>query len=325
MADFAEWAVAAAPSLGHREEAFLRAYDDMQQIANELPLDSSPIVPPLWTVAGKAWEQGQSWVGTATNLLDAISLHVDDATRKMKSWPKAGRALSNTLRRLQPNLHQAGMAVVFIREAHTGNRLIELSQVLVSGPGGHTSGRKYGDANAPRQPDVCVTQGIFASPETGNFESEGDEGDGGDANSPISSLGDLTPHFSPQTAEKPVREEAPNGTQEEGDFCVTTVTFVTKHRTRRNGGSRGRPILRCGRGRCGQHGGDGGSPGACGCRCSGHGDERTRPATFRLGLIQIGTPNSIYLVDPLAVDLAPLAPFLEAENRAAYRGAQPQI
>ena len=54
--------------------------------------------------------------GTATKLLEELSAAVDESTRKSKSWPSVGRVLSNSLRRLAPNLRAVGIDVKFERQ-----------------------------------------------------------------------------------------------------------------------------------------------------------------------------------------------------------------
>ena len=57
------------------------------------------------------------WQGEATTLLAELEERVGERTVKLKSWPKDARSLSNKLRRLAPNLREAGIDIALdIRE-----------------------------------------------------------------------------------------------------------------------------------------------------------------------------------------------------------------
>ena len=181
MADFALWAAAAAPALGISQPVFLNAYQSNRESANELALEASPVAQPLTTLL----EDGQ-WEGTATQLMKELSQKVDEATLRLKTWPSSGRALSNTLRRLVPNLRANGVWVEFSREPHSRRRIIVI--------------RKVGDDIVPTVPTVPpVSETGDANNERGTQPSSpeetivpqncicGDDGDGGDAQIPFSS------------------------------------------------------------------------------------------------------------------------------------------
>ncbi|HLW61185.1 MAG TPA: hypothetical protein VKV57_14880 [bacterium] len=113
MADFACRVVAAEPALGWPTGAFLAAYAENREAANELPLEASPVAEAMRTFA----EQQSEWAGTATELLERLQKLVDEAVTRQKGWPKAAHALSNTLGRLAPNLRAVGVSVAFSRAA----------------------------------------------------------------------------------------------------------------------------------------------------------------------------------------------------------------
>jgi hypothetical protein len=110
MADFAMWATAAESLLGWREGAFLRAYTRNQASSNELALDASPITEPVRRLVAV-----DDFQGTATDLLRVLTDRSDDPTRRQKGWPANAEGLSNTLRRLAPNLRKVGIEVAFSR------------------------------------------------------------------------------------------------------------------------------------------------------------------------------------------------------------------
>jgi hypothetical protein len=118
MADFAKWVTASEPALGWQSGTFLSAYGDNRSEANDVVLET-PVVEALRKVA-------LPWDGTATQLLGEINSVVDERERRSKSWPASGRALSNALRRLAPNLRRAGIKVQFSREGHGRQRTIRI-------------------------------------------------------------------------------------------------------------------------------------------------------------------------------------------------------
>jgi hypothetical protein len=68
------------------------------------------------------------WAGTASDLLGALATLGGEKVVKQTSWPKNGRALSNTLRHLAPTLRAVGVAVEFgDRSGKKGSRILRLS------------------------------------------------------------------------------------------------------------------------------------------------------------------------------------------------------
>jgi hypothetical protein len=105
MADFALWVTAAESALGWKQGDFLEAYTGNREQANELALDAAIIVAPLRDLLAA---KNRNWQGTATELLHDLDEQAPERTRKTQGWPTNGRALSNALRRIAPNLRQAG-------------------------------------------------------------------------------------------------------------------------------------------------------------------------------------------------------------------------
>jgi hypothetical protein len=120
MADFAAWVVAAESSIGWTPGSFLRAYQANRAAANDLSLET-PVAEAVLRIS-------VPWMGTASELLKELDLLADERAKKLKTWPGSGRALSNALRRLAPNLREVGLCMQFSREPRTGRRLITLSR-----------------------------------------------------------------------------------------------------------------------------------------------------------------------------------------------------
>jgi hypothetical protein len=123
LADFAVWVTAAESQLGLQSDAFMQAYNRNRNAAHELALGASLIVPPLRSLV-----EGGAWLGTATELLKKLVEKVDEQTRKQRGWPGDGRALSNALRRLAPNLRAVDINVTFIKR-QAGRRPIFIEKV----------------------------------------------------------------------------------------------------------------------------------------------------------------------------------------------------
>ena len=189
MADFARWIVAAEPCLPWEPGAFMAAYWGNREAANESALEASPVAGVLRTWFDR--QQGTTWTGTATDLLPELAKVATDAIKAQRHWPKSGRGLSGTLRRLAPNLRAVGIDVLFDTEGRGnekrriivvrrfGNDIDPIDPTIPDPPGdpGNPDSRgrprNDGDATAPPQP----------SPDTPLFgpgDAHGNDGNGGD-------------------------------------------------------------------------------------------------------------------------------------------------
>jgi hypothetical protein len=117
LADFAIWVTAAEPQLGWSEGAFMDAYAQNQSSANDLALEASPIAAAI-----QALVRDSEFEGTATDLLEALQPYAGENTGSQRSWPANGRALSNALRRLAPNLRKLGIDISFSRGSERSRR-----------------------------------------------------------------------------------------------------------------------------------------------------------------------------------------------------------
>lgn len=107
MADFALWATAAETAFGWPSGTFMAAYQGNRESANEVALESSVIAQPLLALL----EAEGEWSGTPSELLHALEARITEQARKQPGWPKSPRALSGHLKRLAPNLREAGWVV----------------------------------------------------------------------------------------------------------------------------------------------------------------------------------------------------------------------
>ncbi|HLZ71455.1 MAG TPA: DNA polymerase [Dehalococcoidia bacterium] len=127
MADYACWGAALAPALGATAEIFLAAYTGNRADATALPLDDSPLVKPL-TAFMRDFAAAAPWEGTATELLAKLGEYLSETELKRlpAGWPKQANQLTNALRRLAPSLAAIAIGVEFERAPHSRTRLIRL-------------------------------------------------------------------------------------------------------------------------------------------------------------------------------------------------------
>jgi hypothetical protein len=104
MADFAVWATAAETAFGWPSGTFISAYQGNRESANEVALEASVIARPLLDLL----EAEGEWTGSSSELLKVLEQRQDDQAHKPSGWPKNPRSLSGHLKRLAPNLREAG-------------------------------------------------------------------------------------------------------------------------------------------------------------------------------------------------------------------------
>jgi putative DNA primase/helicase len=105
MADFAEWATAAELALGWDAGSFMKSYTKNRAEADEVAIESSPIGPLICEIAENGFQ------GTATELLARLNAEASDELKKSKSWPRNEKKLGSHIKRLAPNLREAGYVV----------------------------------------------------------------------------------------------------------------------------------------------------------------------------------------------------------------------
>ena len=113
QADFARRGAAAAASLGWDAEVFSQAYKENRQVGHVGAIEGSAVARALT----KFMDGREEWAGTATELLEALTASASGSGSKGKGWPTGPQALSNALRRVVPNLREAGLDVDFGRES----------------------------------------------------------------------------------------------------------------------------------------------------------------------------------------------------------------
>lgn len=105
MADFAMWGEACEGPLGLAPGTFREAYEANQLDATHVALESSPLIPVLLKYLAK---NPDAKPPTAAELLEELG-KLDPAAAGKKGWPRAPKVLSQTLKRIAPNLRQLGI------------------------------------------------------------------------------------------------------------------------------------------------------------------------------------------------------------------------
>jgi hypothetical protein len=129
MADFAIWATAAETAFGWSSGTFIEAYQGNRDSANEVALEASVIARPLLDLL----ETHGEWNGSSSELLEALNQRQGDNAHKQANWPKSPRSLSGHLKRLAPNLREAGWILEQDRSSRKRSWSIRRSERL-AGP-----------------------------------------------------------------------------------------------------------------------------------------------------------------------------------------------
>lgn len=165
MADFCEWLVAAAPALGWEPGRFLDTYAANRESAHEVAIDSSPIASLIPTIAETGFE------GSAAELLSIFNEAAEEATTRLRAWPKSPSALSGALRRLAPNLREIGIQVTFERSGGSRQITIRTGRKTPSSPSSPSSRHGFGDGSDGRDGD-SRTQSLEAAVLAGSDKAE---------------------------------------------------------------------------------------------------------------------------------------------------------
>jgi len=288
MADFAAFGAAVAKALGQSPRRFLSVYDRNQAETSALPLEASPIYDPLLQHL-QGITSGE-WTGTATELLSVLGEYADAGDEKRsrrKNWPVNSKMLSDALRRLAPNLRMAGVLVEWLREGHAGRRLIKL-QLLE--PEGESCVSSVSSVSDRRETAHFADAGAAAA------DAEQPRADA--AAGPASAA---RMDFTPTEARADAADAADAGLQSRSkESCVTAgsaiggIVRVTDAARLRDllPELRRRPVL--------------------GFDCETTGLD---PHRDRLRLVQLATPETVYVIDALHVDPRLLLPlFAGAEG-----------
>jgi len=105
MADFARWVAAAEEALPWEKGDFMEAYTRNREMAVDLTLDVDLVGSALLNFM----ENRDVWEGTPTELLQELSLIIDEKVARTHEWPKTAAALSKRIQRAWTSLFQKGI------------------------------------------------------------------------------------------------------------------------------------------------------------------------------------------------------------------------
>ncbi len=128
MADFALWATAAEAALGWEPGTFLATYERNRATGHEAALEASVVGALLKTIADDL-APGDTWEGTAAELLTKLTVMTGERATKQKGWPQTARAVSGLVRRSAPTLRALGVTIDHRKEgSRAGRRLIVIAK-----------------------------------------------------------------------------------------------------------------------------------------------------------------------------------------------------
>jgi hypothetical protein len=108
MADYALFAIASEQALGIAKGKFTETFDQSREQSRLVVIESSPVGEAIVRLMEKT---PLAWKGTASQLLQELEKHTDDATYRSRYFPKASNSLSRQLNRLTPDLRALGIDV----------------------------------------------------------------------------------------------------------------------------------------------------------------------------------------------------------------------
>lgn len=164
MADFACWAVAAEPGMNIPLGTFMSRYVENQQSAHDLALESAPITEPLISFIRSL--PGQTWTGTATQLLRLLNQDTSDRSQRLPNWPKDATRLSSMLREITPNLRDRNVVVEHNRTAR--DRLIRINVENTNNTDGTPAQPDRVTPPSPGRPDADVNPSRCGSDDAGD-------------------------------------------------------------------------------------------------------------------------------------------------------------
>ncbi len=127
MADYAKFAIASEKALGLRKGEFMEAFSQSREESRQVVIESSPVGEAIIQLMENT---PLVWKGTASQLLNELEQHTDEATYRSRYFPKASNSLSRQLTRLAPDLKALGIEVGYFRAGKECTRLICIEKVV---------------------------------------------------------------------------------------------------------------------------------------------------------------------------------------------------
>jgi hypothetical protein len=131
MADYALFAIASEKALGLESDEFMSVFDDSREKSRQVVIESSPVGEAIVRLMEKT---PLLWKGTASELLNVLEKHTDEATFRSRYFPKASNMLTRQLNRLAPDLKALGIEISFMRQGVESKKIICIEKDLVVSP-----------------------------------------------------------------------------------------------------------------------------------------------------------------------------------------------
>ena len=124
MADFTRWGYAIAEAMGYGGDAFLEAYWNNQNRANDEVITSHPVASAIVALM----KSTDSWKGSADELLGVLESVAEQERidTHVSVWPKAAHSLSRRLNEIKSNLKQTG--IVFDKRSRGDAKIITIKK-----------------------------------------------------------------------------------------------------------------------------------------------------------------------------------------------------
>ena len=172
MADFAIWGVAVEPACPWPEGTFLWAYAGDRSRGGRGDSRRGP--------AGGRGRWIAPWEGTASELLQVLSMKVPEAITTRKDWFSKPRQVSDALRRLAPGLRRIGIDVTFERDG--SRRTIHIEKVCPDASSSSPASHGPENQGSPHD-DRCealLDSSPLSSQKPPNIFGRADDGDADD-------------------------------------------------------------------------------------------------------------------------------------------------
>jgi hypothetical protein len=145
MADYALFAIASEQALGLKPGEFMQTFSQSREQSRQVVIESSPVGEAIVRLMEKT---ALVWKGTASELLNELERHTDEATYRSRYFPKASNMLKRQLTRLTPDLKALGVLVS--ETVYNGSKKLVLEKVVkVSTPSTPKSSESMPEVKKP--------------------------------------------------------------------------------------------------------------------------------------------------------------------------------
>lgn len=109
LADYAKFITAAESGLGWDSGSFLETLERNKLSVSLSAYEDNVVLEELNRFVTEQFPRG--WIGSSTQLLDALNEQALEEKRRIPKWPKSPTAMGNLLRRMAPVLRDLGYEI----------------------------------------------------------------------------------------------------------------------------------------------------------------------------------------------------------------------